>query len=153
MVADLTGNGHHEYSGAFLLAGDTNGDGIINNEIDRNGVMKIAVKDPVDVYEKTFITVTGMTDIQVSYDLGTAGAGVGNNKLHNADGSDFITTVALENTFNLPTNPGVNLGAGNTFSHWVNQKTGKTYSGNISAYDLLLENGLDNNVVMEAQWK
>jgi hypothetical protein len=151
MIEDLAINNWHDPTGAFLMAADTDGDGQITHN-DFEMIADIAVQNDL-AYEKAFIAATGIKNIKVSYDLGTAGAGVGNNKLHNADGSDFITTVALENTFNLPTNPGVNLGAGNTFSHWVNQKTGKTYSGNISAYDLLLENGLDNNVVMEAQWK
>ena len=152
MNAELSITGWNDPTGAFMMATDVNGDGEISREGDFQMIMDIAMSRE-DAYEKAFIAATHIENINVLYDLGTAGPNDGNNKLHNADGSDFVTTVKLDGTFSLPSGSSIKLGEGKTFSHWVNQKTGKTYSGSISAYDLLLENGLDNTIIMEAQWK
>ena len=152
MLTELSVTGWQDPVGAYMMATDVNGDGEISREGDFDMLMNIAIQEP-GAYEKAFIAATHIENINVLYDLGTAGPNDGNNKLHNADGSDFVTTVKLDGTFSLPSGSSIKLGEGKTFSHWVNQKTGKTYSGSISAYDLLLENGLDNTIIMEAQWK
>ena len=159
----LTFAGFNDVTGAFMMATDVNGDGQISEEGDKQIIYDIMMEEE-GAYEDAFINCA-IDEVNISYDVGVGGltyALNGSNAyitskdgaiLNSSDNSRYIDKVSINENFEVPSHTKFNMAwIDGSFSHWVNQKTGETISGTVSVRDLVLANGLDNNIVLEAQW-
>ena len=164
-LAERTLSGHYDPTGAFMMAADIDCNGSYTKADDYQGIINLALGEDEE-YKEAFVKVMGIETINVSFNIGI---GTMQYSIHNIppyaftsdktlvwreDNSLYVETAQLDGTYTIPEHTKFSLAwIDGSFSHWVNQKTGKTYSGTVSAYDMLVENDYDNNIILEAQWK
>ena len=167
--ANLTFAGFNDVTGAFMMATDVNGDGQITKTEDKQIIYDIMM-DNEGAYENAFINCAVDT-VNISFDVGVGGlmialGGQANPYITSKDGvvlnrqdnSRFVISVPIDGTFTVFDNKSADcpfrLGyIDGDFSGWTNQKTGVEITGTVSVRDLVLANGLDENITLEAQYE